>query len=566
MNFFKEQELARQRLARFNYLFMTTVLLTAVFSSVVVHLYFLKHRWSSDPSKLDLHFFLGSPVFWNLLLFFILFILGFAWWKKRELGDGGDHVALMMGGKRLSEIRDQESFKVLQNIVEEMSIAAGIIPPQIYILSSEENINAFAAGKTINDAVIGVSIGCLKNLNRDELQGVVAHEIGHIVNGDMKLNIDIISLLHGLMGIFYFGRAMVRSSSSRSSGRGKSNPLMGFPIMLIGLGGYFIGTLLRFAISRDQEFAADARAVQFTRNPLGIGGALKKILAGVENFKIDSAKGSEVAHMWFYYPRSIFFATHPPIETRISKILPSFKFNDFKRKEKRLLTESLEKGVSDALVSPFYDSSVNSEFNIQQDIQLEKQAIGFFRAIASHNKTSPEFNLEYMQHMNLLLSRVRNLHKDRIRPLMEKLKSIVKADSRLTARELLCFALFKEILMPKQKVRKASCDLKKIENELQKMMSFLAKVSSDSPQFQKESFDKGISTLFPNKQLLLTSSYSTQDVLRSFEACQALLPLEKEKLMKAVSIVLEHQKSFNFNGELVKKVLAEIMGIPHTEV
>jgi hypothetical protein len=97
-------------------------------------------------------------------------------------------------------------------------------------------------------------------------------------------------------------------------------------------------------------------------------------------------------------------------------------------------------------------------------------------------------------------------------------------------------------------------------------MSFLAKVSSDSPQFQKESFDKGISTLFPNKQLLLTSSYSTQDVLRSFEACQALLPLEKEKLMKAVSIVLEHQKSFNFNGELVKKVLAEIMGIPHTEV
>ncbi len=556
MNFFKEQELARKRFEKLNILFLVTVYLTAFFTAIVLTAYFDK-KLNIEGIK-DLSLF-RSKLYWFDFSFVALFIFINSWWKRWKLSKGGEVIALAVGGVELTDVDDQPGLKILENVVEEMSIAAGIIPPRIFILPQEQAINAFAAGLTMQDAVIGVSMGCLRKLNRDELQGVVAHEIGHIVNGDMKLNIELIGRLHGLMGIAHLGRSFLSGKKS------KSHPI-GFVIFAIGLFGYFLGLLLKHAISRGQEFAADARAVQFTRNPNGIGGALKKILSEVQDFKIDSSQAAEVDHLWFYYPRSILFSTHPPLEKRIAKILPTFKLRDFKKIEKATTIEKMNSNNSDSILNHFQDISVMPEIYDQKVKQIENQAIVFFRAISSHNKSSPEFNNEFIKEMNLILGRLRNLKTSNIKEILEKLKEVVKADGKLSPRELLCFALFKETLLPRTPSLKRDLNLKSIETEVIMILSFLSKVSSDSPNQQKESFQAGSHAIFDRLDKMINSQITTQELTKAFEKCRDLAPLEKEKLLKGIQLAIETQKNFSFNSELVKKVLAQIMGVPHTEV
>src|SRR5262249_43835400 len=165
------------------------------------------------------------------------------------------------------------------NVVEEMALAAGVPVPPVYVLE-EPGINAFAAGYAPGDAVVAVSQGCLNYLTRDELQGVVAHEFSHILNGDMRLNIRLIGLIFGIMALSIIGRILMLTSGGRSSGRQGSRGglmLLGLGVFVLGLVGAFFGRLIMAAVSRQREYLADASAVQFTRNPDGIGGALKKI-------------------------------------------------------------------------------------------------------------------------------------------------------------------------------------------------------------------------------------------------------------------------------------------------
>ena len=223
----------------------------------------------------------------------------------------------------------------LVNVVEEMAIASGVRIPEIYVLP-EEGINAFAAGFSTDDAAIAVTDGCLKTLNRDQLQGVIAHEFSHILNGDMRLNIRLIGLLFGILLLAITGQILLRSTlysggrrrDSKSGGAVMVIALVGLALILIGYIGVFFGRLIQSAVSRQREFLADASAVQFTRNPDGLAGALKQIGAHASGSVLRNNHATEASHLFFANGlQSSFmnlFATHPPLVERIRAIDPSF--------------------------------------------------------------------------------------------------------------------------------------------------------------------------------------------------------------------------------------------------
>lgn len=264
----------------------------------------------------------------------LLIVVVGTWYKIHELGGGGESVARMLGGQPINPNTTDRDERRLLNVVEEMAIASGTPVPVCFLLASEESINAFAAGFSPSDAVIGVTRGCLTTLSRDELQGVVAHEFSHILNGDMRLNIRLIGVLNGILVIGILGFWIFRSSlyggRSRSSKEKGNMPivLLGLAVMVIGYVGVLFGKLIKSAVSRQREFLADASAIQFTRNPGGMSGALKKIGGWAKSSGIKERHAEEASHLFFANALSgafmNLFSTHPPLRERIRRIDPSF--------------------------------------------------------------------------------------------------------------------------------------------------------------------------------------------------------------------------------------------------
>jgi len=240
---------------------------------------------------------------------------------------GGGKVAQQLGGQYVPEDTTDPRLRRLRNVVEEMAIASGVPVPQVYVLDHEPGINAFAAGWSTGDAAIAVTRGCLEQLNRDELQGVIAHEFSHVVNGDMRLNIRLMGILFGILALAVVGRFML-FSGGRGSRKGGAAPiiLIALAALIAGYVGVFFGRLIKAAVSRQREYLADASAVQFTRQTEGLTGALKKIGGLPTGSKLASGKVEDVSHMLFGdgLRLSSWFATHPPLPERIKVLDPTF--------------------------------------------------------------------------------------------------------------------------------------------------------------------------------------------------------------------------------------------------
>ena len=253
-------------------------------------------------------------------------------YKTTQLSAGGSVVAEDLGGRLVMPGSADFEEKRLLNIVSEMALASGMPVPQVYLLDHEEGINAFAAGTEPSNAVIGVTRGCLQRLSREELSGVIAHEFSHIINGDMRLNMRLMGLVFGLVVISIIGRGMVQllrfqGGSSRRNNKEGGNVmlvlfLLGLGLLVIGGLGSFFGRLIQAAVSRQREFLADASSVQFTRNPDGIVGALKKIGGSEIGSKIKAPKAVEASHMFFSNGGmfNFFLMTHPPLDVRIRAV------------------------------------------------------------------------------------------------------------------------------------------------------------------------------------------------------------------------------------------------------
>lgn len=257
--------------------------------------------------------------------------------KAAQLSQGGRVVASLLGGRLLEPNSGGMEERRLLNVVEEMALASGTPVPAIYLLADEPGINAFAAGFSPSDAVIGVTRGCVQLLSRDELQGVVAHEFSHILNGDMRLNMRLMAAVFGITMISSIGGAVLRlgayaprrhGNNGRGGGAGVALIILGGLLYIVGCVGVLFGSLIRAAISRQREFLADAASVQFTRNAAGIAGALKKIGGLTEGSRLMAPRAAEASH--FYFGNGLgesmlnAFATHPPLLERILRIDPSF--------------------------------------------------------------------------------------------------------------------------------------------------------------------------------------------------------------------------------------------------
>jgi Zn-dependent protease with chaperone function len=252
--------------------------------------------------------------------------------KIAQLAGGGTVVAERLGGRRIYPNTTDPVERRLLNVVEEMALASGVPVPPVFLMTEEQGLNAFAAGFSPSDAVIGVTRGCAEQLTRDELQGVIAHEFSHILNGDMRLNLRLIGVLHGILLMGLIGRELLRFASYGGGRRDRSEKndggaylvIIALVFLVVGFIGLFFGNLIKAAVSRQREFLADASAVQFTRNPEGIAGALKRIGAAVFGSKLISPRADEASHMFFAEGLSSLFATHPPLKERIRRLDPSW--------------------------------------------------------------------------------------------------------------------------------------------------------------------------------------------------------------------------------------------------
>lgn len=336
MDFFKHQ--GRARKFTFVLIFLLILALVGVFIAVYVLITVLFFLFSYDEIR---HTFPESTPLndWRLIVFYssviLLFIGGVSLYRIGSLSGGGHVVASSLGGNPLR--RDTQDFdeRRLLNVVEEMAIASGIPVPPVYLLE-EKGINAFAAGYSPQDAVIGVTRGCIETLTRDELQAVIAHEFSHIFNGDMRLNINLIGVVYGIMAIGLIGAQAARLNGERTS----FISMIGFCFICIGAVGTFFGNLIKASVSRQREYLADASAVQFTRNPLGMTGALKQIGASPTHGIISNSSAAEYSHMYFAKGVSGFlsglFSTHPQLEKRIKRIEPNWdgKFPKYRQSRK----------------------------------------------------------------------------------------------------------------------------------------------------------------------------------------------------------------------------------------
>ncbi|UZK04642.1 M48 family metallopeptidase [Venatoribacter cucullus] len=327
MDFFSHQDQARKRTTQLVLLFVAAVASLIVALNLLIAVLFMSNDQHSSGRLLDY----VTVEQWLWISAGVITVIGGASLVKWLLLRGGGRVVAESLGGRLLLPNTQDFYeRRLLNIVEEMALAAGMPVPPVYVLS-DHSINAFAAGYQPSDAVIGVTQGCMEQLSRDQLQGVVAHEFSHILNGDMRLNIRLMAVLFGLLFIALIGRFMLEASArgSRVRSSNKNNGagafmLLGAGLVVIGYTGVLFGNLIKAAVSRQREFLADASAVQFTRNPASISGALKVIGYG-SGSEISSPEREETAHLFFGQAipfRMQLFATHPPLIERIRRVEP----------------------------------------------------------------------------------------------------------------------------------------------------------------------------------------------------------------------------------------------------
>jgi Zn-dependent protease with chaperone function len=251
-------------------------------------------------------------------------------YRIASLRGGGDPVALQLGGVPVPEDTTDFNLRRLRNVVEEIAIASGVPVPRIYVLEHESAINAFAAGYTPADAVVAVTRGALDRLNRDELQGVIAHEFSHILNGDMRLNIRLMGVLFGILVLAIIGRKVLQfGGGGRGRDRGAAAVMVAALVaIVVGYVGLFFARMIKAGVSRQRESLADASAVQFTRQAGGLAGALKKIGGLDAGSQLqDRGNAEEVSHMLFGEGLQVsrLFATHPPLLERIQALEPGFR-------------------------------------------------------------------------------------------------------------------------------------------------------------------------------------------------------------------------------------------------
>ncbi len=369
MNFFESQEQARRQSRWLIFLFILAVIVIIMVIDIAMLIAF----GVMDPEQQQALFSLQTlksnlPTLAGGALLTATVILVASLFKTMALRSGGGKVARDLGGTLVEADARDPLRRRLYNVVEEIALASGVPVPEIYVLDQESGINAFAAGFSPADAAVAVTRGALEKLSRNELQGVIAHEFSHIFNGDMRLNIRLMGALFGILMLSLIGRKVLHGSyymGRSKNSNGGAIMLVAVAVMLVGYIGLFFGRWIKSAVARQREYLADASAVQFTRDPDGIAGALKKI-AVYSDASYLNVESEEVSHMLFGDgEKTSMFSTHPPLNDRISRVDPSFTREDLFSLSKKLEREK---------------KSQASQAAREEEQQAKKQGGGMFDA------------------------------------------------------------------------------------------------------------------------------------------------------------------------------------------
>jgi len=378
MNFFEHQERARKQSRWIIFAFIAVTLLIVLAVDLVVMLVIAGQSATLSTGEIGFGAIFSAQAWQDNagLLLSSSAVTGGAiglasLGKIASLRSGGGKVARDMGATIVTPDTRDPLRRRLYNVVEEIALASGTPVPEVYVMENEPGINAFAAGYTASDAAVAVTQGTLERLDRAELQGVIAHEFSHIFNGDMRINIRMMGVIFGIMVIAILGRKFLHASryrvSSSRNNNGSAIVGIGLALMLVGYVGLFFARWMKSALSRQREYLADASAVQFTRDPEGISGALKKIAAYNHSSYLKS-DSEEVSHMLFGSGyRSLMFSTHPPLEKRIARLEKGFDASDIELLAKKLKKQEIREHVQAELAA-----------NEQQERQEARGKGGFF--------------------------------------------------------------------------------------------------------------------------------------------------------------------------------------------
>ena len=605
MNFYEHQDRAQKRTKIIVFLFIVAVLMIVAMVVIPVG---LVSEW--NPGAIVI-----SAVFCLLIVGISTLV------KLGQLNDGGHVVAEMLGGTQLQRTNNNSSEQKVNNIVEEMAIASGMPVPPVYILE-DTSINAFAAGWTPSDAVIGVTRGCIEQLNRDELQGVIAHEFSHISHGDMRINIRLIGVIFGIMALGITGWIFVRhigpiilhtSSRSRSkegaggAGIGLAIILFGLFLVICGAIGTFFGRLIQAAVSRQREFLADASAVQYTRNPDGIGGALRQIGGIPEQYSLAKESG-QCNHMFFSQAVNSLFASHPPISERVARIegidisslpdpvgaqtsggheqISGFSSTSVKTsvqeasaiRDKRiirarcainnispLIRESLENSWSARLVmfSLLIDEQDEKQQKLLKDVLSGNELVELQRLFLLVNKEEESSRLPMI---DLASPALKQLSSKQQGVFAKTLVDIIRSDDEVSRFEWVLVSVIKKHLTSSslQKLSKGSNKkLRSLSSDVVLVLSMLAYSGAENKEQAGMAFDHALNEVgLKHEEICGVKKCNMNSVHSALLNLCSLLFVEKEKLLRACGLCVEHDGIFTVAEAETIRGIGDVLDCP----
>jgi Zn-dependent protease with chaperone function len=617
VNFFEHQDRARQSTRLLVVLFFA-----AIFSLVVITTFLVAAAIAVSEQNLEPGMtpdFVGSDIFISVSFLVVSVVLLGTLYRHTQLRGGGRVVAESLGGRLLNSSTGNADERKILNVVEEMAIASGVPVPQVYLLE-DSAINAFAAGYTPQDAVIGITRGCIELLDRDELQGVVAHEFSHIFNGDMRLNIRLIGWLYGITVIGLIGYHLMRSGAYRNMRSSRDNrgglAMLGIGLIIVGYGGTFFGSLIKAAVSRQREFLADASAVQFTRNPGGIGNALKKIGGWSEGSMLRTAGASEVSHMLFGQGVKAgitgLMATHPPLAERIRRIEPGWK-GDFIRPVHQPASSPASPAGASAFSGPVAAATVldnvgepspghietarhqlaaipqaiaeeahtalgacllmHSVVIANADEAVAREQLAFLRSVlkpvtfrqleALASKVAVLPTALVLPLIEISLPALRQLSVQQSRIFLQHLHSLMQADGSISLFEWSMFRIIRHNLDETRVAQKRG--LRQCRQECAILLSAVASAGHDNPEAAKAAFDAAAKVLAIGSGRLEFSWHANPvlaELEQSLNVLRELMPLQKPRLLKAIVTCIEEDGAITADESVLLRTIGAILDCP----
>ena len=633
MNFFEHQDQARRRTGRLvAYFAMAVLCIVVVLYLTGIILLNWAQQSSASPSQGQYQTQVQPDiVYWNweVLLGVIglsgLIIGGGSLFRIHQLSSGGNVVAESLGGTLLDPGSAKGDERKLLNVVEEMAIASGVPVPPVYIID-DDSINAFAAGFKPTDAVIGVTRGCMQKLDRDQLQGVIAHEFSHIFNGDMRLNIRLIGVIYGLLVMGLVGLYVLRitaiSGAGRRSSGGKKDGGAAFimifaaVMMLLGFVGTFFGRLIQASVSRQREFLADASAVQFTRNPNGIAGALRAI-GGMEVKNEMGPRAGEYNHMFFAQAMNSVFASHPPVQERVARIEQVPVDSVGPASETSGQTASATAGVSGfagGVPTAQLHQAVDSIGSVDaQAVSRASQVIKSLPASlvdAAHatwsarllvlgillDPAGPERDRQLKQiqtsldeghheQLKILQDGVKVLHPFQKLPLldlcipslsrlskqqydefMKIVQDVIKSDGQISLLEWTVYTVLEKHLgerfEPASKKHPGTRSIKSLSTEANQVLATAAYLGQDEPDEVRSAHAAGLSVLGIEGRLPEAGECTLRTLRRVLMKLNTLRYADRQKLLKAVSACIDHDGQTTIEEAQMLRGIADSIDCP----